>query len=210
VLGEAMPEELEVFKQRTDALGSLLTVVDQSVELPYPVALHGEHQQRNARTVLATTSILAERGWRIEPQHEREGLANVVKNTGLMGRWQVLGSKPAVVADVAHNIDGMTVLLREVDRTDHARLHIVIGTVNDKDLARVLAVLPTAASYYFCKADIPRGLAAEELAEKARAHGLTGEVYPTVRSAYSAALDAATPADLVLVTGSVFVVAEVM
>lgn len=210
VVGEAEGSVAKVFEQKARELGSPLTIVDQTMDLPYPSALAGSHQERNARTALSAIRSLQQQGWRIEEEHIREGFAKVISNTGLLGRWQVLGEPPLTIADVAHNVDGIRVINEMLERLPYDQLHIVFGAVNDKDLARVLAELPSNATYYFCKADIPRGLDAAELAEQASAHGLGGMAYPSVHAAYQAATKAAAFNDLVLVTGSVFVVAEVV
>ena len=118
--------------------------------------------------------------------------------------------QPLTVVDIAHNEDGLRTVRTMLERTPYRRLHLVLGTVNDKDLGRMLAMLPREARYYFCKADIPRGLDAEELRTQAARHGLHGTVHSTVKAALEAARSAAGDEDLVLVTGSAFVVAEVV
>src|SRR5690606_28258469 len=153
---------------------------------------------------------LRSKGWPIEEDHIRSGMLNVIGNTGLMGRWQKLAEKPLTIADVAHNTDGIRVVKAMLVQQRFDRLHIVIGTVNDKDLDRVLAELPKEAAYYFCKANIPRGLEAEELQAQAEKKGLQGRSYRSVAEAFAAARTTAEANDLVLVTGSVFVVAEVL
>ena len=84
------------------------------------------------------------------------------------------------------------------------------GFVNDKDVNKVLELFPKNARYFFAKANIPRGLDAAILKEKAAAHGLEGRAYSSVRNALKAARRAAAPDDLIVVIGSIFVVAEVI
>jgi len=210
VVGEADGAIAEVFRNKARALDAPLTLVDQCGELPHRSALHGEHQERNARTALAALEQLREGGWRIDGDHIARGFRDVIGNTGLVGRWQVLSDVPLTIADVAHNVDGVRVVRRMLECQPYERLHIVLGMVNDKDLSRVLAELPKAATYYFCKADIPRGLDAATLLDSAKDHGLIGTTHPSVSEAFQAATRAASMNDLVLVTGSVFVVAEVI
>ncbi|MBL7951937.1 MAG: bifunctional folylpolyglutamate synthase/dihydrofolate synthase [Flavobacteriales bacterium] len=210
VVGEAEGAVADVFRSKAEALGSPITFVEQGDALQFTTALHGEHQERNARTALAALQRLRERGWKISDAHIRAGFYNVVRNTGLLGRWQVLADVPLTIADVAHNVDGIRVVKRMLECQPYERLHIVLGMVNDKDLSRVLAELPESATYYFCKADIPRGLDAATLQESAHAHGLAGRHFGTVAEAFQAANQAAGMNDMVLVTGSVFVVAEVL
>lgn len=210
VIGEAEGDVAEVFRNTSAERKAPVAFVDQQAALPHPSALAGPHQQRNARTALAVIRELQQRGWNIGEAHIAAGFRNVVKNTGLMGRWQVLAEPPLTIADVAHNVDGIRVMRAMLECTPYEELHIVLGMVNDKDLAKVLAELPTEARYYFCKADIPRGLDAGLLQEQAKGHGLIGSTHGSVREAYAKARAAAAHNDLVLVTGSVFVVAEVV
>ncbi len=171
--------------------------------------LKGLYQTKNIVGVLKTVEIYNERYQKnIQPDHIRQGLAQVVAMTGLKGRWQQLGTKPLVVADTGHNEDGIRQVLAQVSLTPHEHLHLVYGTVNDKDLSKILTLLPSQATYYFCCPDIPRGLTAEILCEQAAAYQLRGATYLSVMAAYQAARAAAGPADLVLVGGSTFVVAE--
>jgi dihydrofolate synthase / folylpolyglutamate synthase len=210
VIGEAEGDVAEVFRRKANAEGAPILFVDQEAPLPYPVGLHGPHQQRNARAALEAIRELQRQGWRIDGAHIKAGFANVVANTGLLGRWQKLTDSPPTYADVAHNVDGIRMVRQLLADEHYDRLHIVLGTVNDKDLGRMLAELPKEAHYHFCKAAIPRGLEAVLLQEEAKAHGLHGEAHATVAEAYAAARAGATEQDLVLVTGSVFVVAEVL
>jgi dihydrofolate synthase/folylpolyglutamate synthase len=210
VIGEADGNVREVFQRTADQLGSPIHLVDHLLPLPYPIALEGEHQERNARTAISAIQELQKRGWKVPAEDIRNGLKNVIANTGLMGRWQQLSDRPMVIADVAHNVDGIRVVKTMLQKLTYDRLHIVLGTVNDKDLGRVLEELPKDATYYFCKADIPRGKDARELKQQAAAAGLSGEAYDSVSTALSAARAHASSTDLVLVTGSVFVVSEVL
>ena len=210
VLGEADAEVEEVFRNKAERAVASLSLVDQAAPLPYPSALVGPHQQRNARTALAALHSLRKSGWTISDEAIAQGFANVLSNTGLRGRWEVLSNAPLTIADVAHNVDGIRAVRSLLRTTTHRHLHIVLGMVNDKDLGRVLGELPTDARYYFCKADIPRGLEVEQLEQQARQYGLQGTVYGSVPKAFAAAQAAAQCDDLVLVTGSVFVVAEVI
>jgi len=173
------------------------------------LGLLGDYQRLNLPGVLATLDELRAQGFTISNVPLRWGLREVTRLTGLRGRWSVIGQRPLVVADTAHNEAGLRLVLAQLARVPHRQLHLVIGTVNDKDVAKVLALLPRAATYYFCQADIPRALPAEELAALAAAAGLPGRVYGPVPAAVAAACAAAGPDDVVFIGGSTFVVAEV-
>ncbi|HQV40285.1 MAG: bifunctional folylpolyglutamate synthase/dihydrofolate synthase [Flavobacteriales bacterium] len=209
VIGEAEGAVAEVFRKRAEEVGAPIHFTDQQPALPYALDLHGPHQQRNARTALAALRELQQQGWAISEEHIVAGLANVQANTGFAGRWQTIAEHPLTIVDIGHNADGLKVVADMLGRTPHEQLLIVLGTVNDKDIERMLALLPKWATYFFCKADIPRGLETWKLMELAAGHGLRGRTYPSVKEALAAARRSARERDLVLVTGSAFVVAEV-
>lgn len=176
----------------------------------YHLDLPGIYQTKNLLTVLETCSHLQQMGWNIEEESIRLGLQQTRKLTGLHGRWDVLHVHPLIVLDVAHNQDGIKMLMEQVEVTDHDHLHIVLGVVKDKEFEKILALFPVLADYYFTQADIPRALDALVLKEKAKEIGLKGEIYPNVNQAIKAALTKATSKDMILVCGSVFLVGEVI
>ena len=210
VIGRADGSIAEVFRRTAKAVSAPIQFVDRTAAQPFILDLAGEHQQENARTSTAAVNALRGRNWTIDDAQVARGLVNVVGNTGLRGRWETIDHDPLTIVDVGHNEDGLRVVEQQIERTPHDHLHIVLGTVNDKDTSRMLARLPQGATYYFCKADLPRGLDAESLRQSATSFDLHGTAFPSVRTALSAARTAASPRDLVLVTGSVFVVAEVL
>ena len=163
----------------------------------------------NIPGILKVVELLNDLRYNISLEAISKGIAGVCRETGLKGRWQVLQEQPLLVADVSHNPDGMPHLMKQVSSTPHERLFMVLGMVADKDVSSTLALLPKEAFYYFCRADIPRAMAAETLAEKAQAFGLQGLIMPDVNQALKHAKEQATAQDLILVTGSTFVVAEI-
>ncbi|MCC7301280.1 MAG: bifunctional folylpolyglutamate synthase/dihydrofolate synthase [Bacteroidia bacterium] len=173
--------------------------------------LPGYYQAKNIRTALLAVELLSRhRNLKINLRHAGEGLYNVMKNTGLRGRWEVLRQHPAVIADVAHNEAGMKAVLEMLEETPHENLHIIFGVVGDKSPVRLLKRLPKEAFYHFCRANIERAMPVDELVKRAGKYGLHGVCYPDVKQALKGARAMAGKKDLVLVTGSVFVVAEVM
>jgi dihydrofolate synthase/folylpolyglutamate synthase len=175
----------------------------------YSLDLSGIYQAHNLLTVLESVRILRTRGWKLEPAVVHRALRQVKRLTGLHGRWEIIHEHPDVVLDVAHNEDGIRQLLRQIELTDHEELHLVLGMVKDKSIDAVLALLPRQATYYFTRASIPRALPEDQLADKAGAAGLKGHAYPTVPEALEAARSRARQKDLIVVCGSIFVVAEV-
>ncbi len=178
------------------------------LEVIYP--LRGTYQNKNLKTVLETIRVLQQSGEAIPKGAIKKGIENIFANTGFQGRWQVLGNAPLVICDSGHNHEGIVEVVKNINIIKYKNLHFVFGVVNDKSLDEILDLLPTEAVYYFCKADIPRGLHASELAEKAASYQLKGNIFPSVKKAYEAAKQKAGPEDLIFVGGSTFVVAEVL
>ena len=171
--------------------------------------LGGDYQAKNLVTLLQVIETLR-KSFGITDEHVTDGIRNVVANTGLMGRWQVLNRNPLIVCDTGHNREGLEYVTRQIAATPRAGLHIVLGFVDDKDLSSVLPHFPPDAKYYFTKASVPRALDEKLLMKEAGKYGLEGMSYPDVKGAFKAARFAATPEDMIFVGGSTFVVAEVV
>lgn len=210
VIGETQAEIKPVFIEKAKQLNASIQFADEGLIQEYESDLKGAYQQKNKKTVVATIQVLQELGWKIAENHIKQGLLNVVKNTGLMGRWQVLSKQPFTVCDTGHNEAGIKLILAQINQQSYEKLHFVLGVVNDKDIANILQLLPKNATYYFCQAKIPRALEVDILAEKATAVGLSGTAFPTVEAAYQAAQKNATAQDMIFIGGSTFVVAEVV
>jgi len=176
----------------------------------FTLDLNGLYQTKNLCTVLCAKSILLTLGFNITNEVEKYALANVKKLTGLFGRWQVLQEQPILVLDVAHNEDGIKQVLQQLNNFyADKKIHFVMGMVKDKEIAAVLQLLPTTATYYFSQAQIPRALAAEVLQAKAMAYQLIGDCYGDVNQALDAAKLNAGKDDIIVVCGSVFLIGEV-
>jgi dihydrofolate synthase/folylpolyglutamate synthase len=170
--------------------------------------LTGSYQLKNVKTVVSAVDELRLQGFNISDENIIAALRQVKKLTGLHGRWEVLSKSPLTICDTGHNPEGISEVLLNIGAVSYKRLHFVMGVVNDKDISKILAMLPKDAIYYFCKPDIPRGLGAESLRLNAETFGLHGEVYSSVKEALSSAQQNAGDNDLVFVGGSTFVVAE--
>lgn len=178
--------------------------------LHYELDLTGSYQAKNLLGVLNTLEHVVAAGFLIEPGHITGALKQVVKLTGLAGRWQKLLDKPLTYADTGHNEDGIKHVLENIHLTPHNELHLVFGVVNDKDVGKILALLPKTAHYYFVKASVPRALAEQELAAAAAKYKLRGKTYTNVEDGVSAARKAAKKNDLIVIGGSTFVVADAL
>ncbi|CAN5461161.1 folylpolyglutamate synthase/dihydrofolate synthase family protein [soil metagenome] len=172
--------------------------------------LPGSYQLKNLKTVLSAVEELRVQGFIISDEHIKTALRRVKNLTGLHGRWEVLCRDPLTICDTGHNPEGIQEVLKNIASISYEHLHMVIGMVNDKDITKILNMLPLSATYYFCKPDIPRGLEAESLKLKAEVIGLRGGAYASVTVALATAQANAGKNDLVFVGGSTFVVAEVV
>jgi dihydrofolate synthase/folylpolyglutamate synthase len=235
IVGEYQPEISPIFEEKRRKARANLTyasVVKSEVKIqsskesleyleievpqsPLPdlhiqLDLPGTYQLKNARTVLTAVDELRRQDFVITDGHIITALKQVKTLTGLHGRWEVLNHTPLTVCDTGHNGEGMTEVLKNIGLVKYDHLHFVIGMVNDKDISKILAMLPKSATYYFCRPDIPRGLDAENIRLQAANLGLHGQAYPSVKAALQAAQANATDKDLVFVGGSTFVVAEVV
>ena len=171
--------------------------------------LGGHYQVKNLPGVLKTVSLLNHMGRTISPEHLAEGLKNVCKNTGFKGRWQKIGDRPLTICDTAHNEDGVRLLSAQIQTIKAEKLHIVWGSVEGKEIEKILRHLPKSAFYYFCQPNIPRAMKTEVLKTHAEKMGLYGAGYDDVNKALEAARQRAGEHDLILVAGSNFVVAEI-
>lgn len=232
VVGEVLKETLRVFEKIASEKNALLSIASKKrqatewrwekheliVEVAeehktdhriYHLDLPGLYQTKNLLTVLEACSQLQQKGWDIDETIIHKALKQVKKLTGLHGRWDIIHEHPTVVLDVGHNEDGIKQILKQIELTDHRDLHIILGMVNDKEIDKILGLLPRTAFYYFTKARIPRALDPESLMQNAAGIGLKGETYVNVNTALKIAKDKAAKNDLIIVCGSIFLVAEV-
>ncbi|MEI6900180.1 MAG: bifunctional folylpolyglutamate synthase/dihydrofolate synthase, partial [Bacteroidota bacterium] len=222
------PETACIFINRTKELNSEIVFADQQLKISGSPAnatisqgekiilekvqspLLGNYQLKNIITVVASCELLGKSGITLSYETIRLGIEKVVSNTGLKGRWQTLSKNPLTICDTGHNEAGIREVLAQLKEIRFQKLHFVLGMVNDKEISTILLMLPKEATYYFCKADIPRGLPADQLKEAANKVNLKGTSYFSVKEALAAARRAANRDDLVFVGGSTFVVAEVV
>jgi dihydrofolate synthase/folylpolyglutamate synthase len=171
--------------------------------------LPAKYQAKNLKAVLVATQLLSTMGWKLTANKVMKALSKIKKNNGLMGRWECIQDHPRVILDVAHNEHGVHALLEQLASLTYQQLHIVTGMVKDKDVQSVLKLLPKNALYYFTQSHIPRALLVDELAAQAEVIELNGQSFEDVNLALKDAIKNANHQDLILVIGSVFLVAEV-
>ena len=209
VISEYHPETADVFKEIAKEKNANIYFAYQK-NIPYKTDLKGIYQEKNLKGIVQTLEILQEKGWKISNKNIEEGLLNIVKNTGLKGRWQTLSESPKIVCDTGHNHHGISLVIQQIAQQKYKKLHIVLGFVKEKDIDNILPLFPKNAIYYFCSPNIPRGLDANILKEKAILFDLQGNSYSSVNEALNYAKKQATTEDMIFIGGSTFVVAEVV
>ncbi|MBS4071166.1 MAG: bifunctional folylpolyglutamate synthase/dihydrofolate synthase [Algoriphagus sp.] len=230
IISQTQEETTSVFLKKAIENHAQITFADQKIQLQkltsdnglakYAVSengktytleygLQGDYQLYNLPGILEAVDQLRRMSWTISENALRKGLKEVAQLTGLKGRWQILVEKPTVIADTGHNEPGIRAILSQLKSYSFDQLWMVLGMVQDKDISKILALLPKDAQYVFCQADLPRAMPAELLAEKAAEYGLKGEVISEVNQALQFARKNAGADDLIFVGGSTFVVAEI-
>ncbi len=211
VIGEFTPKTKEVFIKKATETNSDIYFASDLIEETFPSVLLGDYQIQNKKTVQQTIIVLQNQNeFKISEENIKSGFLNVISNTGLQGRWQQLNENPKVICDTAHNSHGLKIVLNQIQKEQFDELHIILGVVNDKNLDKILPLFPKNAKYYFCKPNIPRGLDAEILQQKALNFQLNGKVYNSVSNAYQDAAKKANKNDFIYIGGSTFVVAEIL
>ena len=207
VIGEEQAAVKSVFIAKAAEEGAPIYFASDVSET-YISDLVGDYQIQNSKTAVAAIKIL--KGYQVSKENITNGLLNVVKNTNLKGRWQVLQEHPKVICDTAHNKEGLSIVLKQLKKQPFKKLHIVLGVVADKKLETVLPLFPSSADYYFCKPAISRGLSEAVLEANAKKFNLLGKKYSSVKLALKSALLNANQEDIIYVGGSTFVVAEII
>ena len=210
VIGETQSEIADIFIDKATSLKSAIIFADQKITNNYTTDLRGSYQQNNIQTALCVVYELQKSKWNIFQDSIIQGLSKVQINTGLSGRWTVLNQSPLTICDTAHNKDGLTIVLNDVQSLNYSKLHFVIGFVNDKDLSSVIGLFPENANYYFCKPNIPRGLDAADLKILFESKLRFGNSYSSVGEALNSAKSNSKGTDVIYIGGSTFVVAEVL
>lgn len=192
------------FKQKISVIANDLSVKEH--EGDYLIDLQGVYQQKNILTMLTAIDQLKKQNITITHEHIKLGLSSIVENTGLLGRWQVINQHPYTVLDTGHNEDGIRHVVEQLNTIPHDKIHIIFGMVADKDINKVLSLLPKEAIYYFTKAPGPRALNEHLLQEQSKQYQLKGNTFETVEDAYKAASCNAQSDDIIYIGGSTYLV----
>lgn len=233
VVGQTQNETEHVFGQKAHDMNAPIYFADQNLALTshgnhsdkivfdihngsnliakdYVCPLSGAYQQKNLVTLFQALQVLKSLGFKIGNDNIQQGIESVVANTGFRGRWEIIGREPLTVCETAHNSDGIKSMLEKMDTIQFNKLHIIYGCVNDKDFVQILNMLPKKAIYYYTEPSVPRKMPVEQLSETAAQNGMAGDTYTDVHQAIAAAKANADKDDMILITGSIFLIADVM
>ena len=229
IIGETTNETKPVFKTCAESMNAEIIYADENDEIisftmnedggiTYNTRsfgiiqgeLGGLYQKKNTNTILHAVRFLYNQHIIKNTGSINNGFYNVCRLTGLIGRWQKIGSNPSVICDTGHNVGGWTYISRQVQVQKYNKLHIVFGMVNDKDVDGVMCLLPKNAHYYFTKPQSKRAIPEKDIQRKAMTHGLAGDCYNDVPSAYTAAKKMATPDDMIFIGGSSYIVSDLL
>jgi dihydrofolate synthase/folylpolyglutamate synthase len=205
IVGRKQHKTKEIFKSIAKEKNAKLYYNDNPKNIITDVK--GDYQNENIGTAIKAIEVL---NWNISNEQINKGINNILKNTGLEGRWQKLSENPLTICDVSHNEDGIKNILRQIEKTKFNKLHFIFGSVNDKVLTNIFKLLPKKAKYYFCAAKIDRALQTNILKQRAEEFNLYGDEFSSVNQAYINAKENASKDDLIFIGGSTFIVAEVL
>ncbi len=230
VLGKYQTEIFEVFNLKANELRAPLNVkskdykvrssgfsnfyrefevFDGDKEEKYTTDILADYFLDNVPGIIETVQTLKKRNYVIRNEDLKKGFSRVWKNTGLKGRFQLLRDQPLMIADISHNEEGIRALLRQIDEINFEQLHIIYGTVADKKVESIVSVFPKDSCFYLTQSSVPRSMKVGDLKQLSEKMGLDGEPYKNVNDAIDTALNKASSHDLILITGSTFVVAEI-
>jgi len=199
----------DIYKLKKTSRGQYDLIKHNQPSMSIETDLTGGYQAKNIPGVLCAIDELRLGGLTISDEHLHQGLKNTITLTGLKGRWQTIEGSPLIICDTGHNEAGIKEILMQIKETEFDQLHWVLGMVRDKDVSKVLTLLPKDAKYYFCEASIPRAMSSSELMEKALGFGLVGKDCKNVNNALRQARNESGPNDLIFIGGSTYIVAEI-
>ena len=210
VIGEKQNDIANIFINKAEEKKSRIFFAEDFNVKEYECELKGSYQNKNIKTAIAAIEFLNNSEISINEKNIKDGLNKIIQNTGIRGRWEIIGNKPLIICDVAHNIDALSIVINDLKLINSNKIHFVLGFVNDKNLDSIVDLFPESSNYYFARPNIGRGLDELELRELFNNNNRIGESYPSVAQAFKSAIKQSNLDDIIYVGGSTFVVSEVI
>ena len=210
VIGEKQNNISNIFINKAEEKKSKIFFAEDFNIKEYECELKGSYQKKNIKTAIAAIELLNNSEISINEKNIKDGLNKIIQNTGIRGRWEIIGNKPLIICDVAHNIDALSIVINDLKLINSNKIHFVLGFVNDKNLDSIVDLFPESSNYYFARPNIERGLDELELQELFNNNNRIGESYPSVAQAFKSAIKQSNLDDIIYVGGSTFVVSEVI
>ncbi len=207
VIGETQEEVQSIFEAKAEAYNSEIVFADQQseiIDLPNLIS----YKKKNVQTAVIATKELRAYGFEISNNHLVSGVELMAKNTGLRGRWEVIQQNPMVIADTAHNKEGLAYTMNHLQQVAKGKMRVVFGMVNDKNADSVMELLPDEAEYYLCEPSIERAKPLAELEELFTNSKKNKKSFKKVSEAIEMAISDSQEDDVVYIGGSTFVVAD--
>ena len=210
VIGEKQNDVSNVFINKAEEKKSKIFFAEDFNIKEYECELKGSYQKKNIKTAIVAIDLLNDTEIKINEKNIIDGLNKIIQNTGIRGRWEIIGNKPLIICDVAHNIDALSIVINDIISIKSNKIHFVLGFVNDKNLDSIVDIFPESSNYYFAKPNIERGLDELELQELFKNNNRIGESYSSIEQAFKSAIKQSDPNDVIYIGGSTFVVSEVI
>jgi len=210
VIGEKQNDVSNVFINKAEEKKSKIFFAEDFNIKEYECELKGSYQKKNIKTAIVAIELLNDTEIKINEKNIIDGLNKIIQNTGIRGRWEIIGNKPLIICDVAHNIDALSIVINDIMSIKSNKIHFVLGFVNDKNLDSIVDIFPESSNYYFAKPNIERGLDELELQELFKNNNRIGESYSSIGQAFKSAIKQSNPNDVIYIGGSTFVVSEVI
>ena len=208
VISEHQPSIHDIFTDKSKEFESDLYLAEDNLFKDYSSDLKGSFQKKNINGVVKSISVLKE--YVISDYNIKKGLLNVIKNTGLKGRWEIINQSPKTIIDVGHNIEAFNITIKELNQISYNKLRVVIGFVKGKDFKKILNMFPKDTFFYVCQPNIKRSLNVEEIFNYLNKSGSKAKKFSSVKMAYLACLNESNNNDCIFIGGSNFIISEVI
>lgn len=208
LIGEKQNDISNIFTSIAEENKSRIIFADDLNIKEYECELKGSYQNKNIKTAIGAIELLNESEININEQNITDGLKKVIYNTGIRGRWEIIGNNPLIICDVAHNKEALSIIINDLISIKCNKIHFVLGFVNDKNLDSIINLFPESSEYYFTKPNVERGLDELELKNLFKSKNRIGKSFKKVNEAIKFAISKHIENDIIFVGGSTFVVAE--